>query len=91
MGEFIHESLKISFWIMIGLFLLSFLGNWVGSIASLLVFPVVIFVFIISIIHLKKYGEKKLAVTALVLSSAEILLTIYMLIMGVIEIGRYGF
>ena len=83
--DFVWSGLRISFWIMICLWLLSFImeligGNfyysdssfWVGL--SVIWFFSVIFTFVISIIHLNRYKEKGFAVTALVISSILILL-----------------
>ncbi len=70
--SFVWYGLRAGFWTMIGLWLLNILWNayfifwllWIGS---------VIFTFVLSIIHLTKYKQKALAVTALVFASFLIL------------------
>ena len=76
--KFVWKSLRISFYVMIVTFLLSF---WSGSFPTFLSYFVnitcyiaILFTFVVSIIHLNKHKEKKLAIIALVSSSLIILL-----------------
>jgi len=75
---FIWRSLRISFWVMVGTFLLSF---WSESFPTFLIYFVniicylsILFTFVVSIIHLTKYKEKRFAIVSLVVSSLIILL-----------------
>ncbi len=90
---FVWLSLRISFWIMIGLYLisliailinpdlyLSYLTLWVvlGIIQTISIF----FTFVVSIIHLGKYKKKAFAIVALVLSSILLLLFLFGILIG---------
>lgn len=85
-NEFVWKSLRIAFWIMIGTFLISlasdYMATWLINIISVTCYISIIFVFIVSIIHLTKYKEKGFAVTALVISS----LIIFALFLGILVI-----
>jgi hypothetical protein len=79
--KFVWKSLRISFWVMVGTFLLSF---WSESFPTFLIYVVnigcyasILFTFVVSIIHLTKYKEKTFAVIALVSSSLIILLLFF--------------
>jgi hypothetical protein len=88
---FIWKGLRVSFWVMIGVWVISLVYGFVSpnglstlstsaalvlSLISLLWFLDTIFTFVVSIIHLTKYKEKAFAVTSLVFSSLLMLLTL---------------
>jgi len=82
---FVWKSLRISFWVMIvslifGLITFGLLGHLHIDGVRLIVLIVetvsLIFTFIISIVHLKKYKERKLAVIALIVSSIIVFLSL---------------
>jgi hypothetical protein len=88
---FVWKSLRISFWVMIGLYIASLILNrfipnatnlvtstspmllWILIIIGLVQGIAIIFTFVTSIIHLRKYKEKTFAIVALVLSSLSLL------------------
>lgn len=83
--NFIWNGLRVGFWVMIGFWAISIAFNFITLekfiannvlylVLSIIWMVDVFFTFIISIIHLTKYKEKGLAVTALVISSILILL-----------------
>lgn len=76
--QFIWYSLRISFYLIIALFLLSFFVNfWILNLGFLIL---LVFNIIISIIHLVRYKKKAFAIAALVISS----LTLLFYIIGVL-------
>ncbi len=89
---FVWKSLRISFWVMVILFVIPFiiglmgistlsLPLWVQYSVSIPSYLSIFFTFIISIIHLIKYKKKSFAIVALVISSLMILLIIFALLM----------
>ena len=72
---FTWNALRISFWLMIGIWVFySVLEEYIISEIFLDLFGyvfwvLIIFTFVVSIIHLNKYQQKGLAITALVISS----------------------
>lgn len=81
-SNFVWYSLRVSFWVMIGLWFISLVISKTYDSYPILGFIficLVIFTFIISIIHLIKYKEKALAIVALVLSSIEVFVIIFYL------------
>ncbi|HTZ41768.1 MAG TPA: hypothetical protein VMC07_00990 [Candidatus Omnitrophota bacterium] len=83
--SFIWMGLRIGFWTLIGLYVISLAISFIypkmslsnntllliiGGIQTLAVF----FTFVVSIIHLKKYKNKAFAIVALVISSLFILI-----------------
>jgi len=68
---FVWFSLRISFWLMILLFLVSFLINSVVINISFLI--LLFFIIVVSIIHLVKHNKKAFAIAALVLSALLLL------------------
>lgn len=76
--SFVWYSLRISFWIMIGFWILSIIFEELSLIYALSIIwiGIVIFNFVVSIIHLVKYKNKAFAILSLVLSSVMILLFI---------------
>ena len=90
--KFVWKSLRISFWIMVGLGVLFMIlpyiissssFNRVWSFLSIIWVISVLFTFVISIIHLTKYKEKGLAVTSLVISSLFVLIFLILFLMGI--------
>lgn len=78
-GNFIWYSLRVSFWLMIFLWVVSIVfSNFYESdiILTYLFIIAMMFTFVTSIIHLIKYREKVLAIVALVLSSLEVVVTL---------------
>ena len=68
---FVWFSLRISFWLMVLLFLVSFLIN--SAVINILFLILLIFIIIVSIIHLVKYDKKAFAIVVLVLSALLLL------------------
>ncbi|MDP2673029.1 MAG: hypothetical protein Q8O84_04420 [Nanoarchaeota archaeon] len=68
---FVWFSLRISFYLMILLFLISFLIT--SAAINLLFLILLIFIIIVSIIHLVKYNQKAFAITILVISALLLL------------------
>ena len=68
---FVWFSLRISFWLMILLFLLSFLIN--SAVINISFSILLFFIIIVSIIQLVKYDKKAFAIAALVLSALLLL------------------
>lgn len=90
--NFVWKSLRISFWTMVGLWVISmFLGfvsssvNWFWISLSLIWLVSVIYTFVLSIIHLNKYKEKGFAITSLVISSLFIILNIVSFFVGLLS------
>lgn len=91
--EFIWLGLRISFWIMLGLWILSTIYGYanptatytssIWMVVSIIWLISVIFTFVVSIIHLTKYKEKAMAIVALVVSSLMILLVLLGFLFGV--------
>lgn len=89
--DFIWYSLRVSFFIMLGLWFVSVIYNLVAkgqqSISPFLIFlsllwmVSILFTFIVSIIHLGKYKEKAFAIISLIVSLVIILLVIISLIL----------
>lgn len=76
-NQFVWKGLRIGFWIMVATFLISLASNylptWFINTISIICYIAILFVFVVSIIHLTKYKEKAFAITALVISSLIIL------------------
>ena len=91
--EFVWLGLRISFWVMVGLRLITTIygyanpnGTYTSSfwmVISIIWIISVIFTFVVSIIHLTKYKEKALAIVALVISSLFVLLVIFGVLSGI--------
>jgi hypothetical protein len=90
---FVWKSLRISFWTMIGSWVLSTIlglvspsfalgtvGILIGIISTISVF----FTFVVSIIHLTKFKQKRLAIFALVISSILLLLILFTFLIGLL-------
>lgn len=72
----------IGFWVLADIFLVGSTENVIGIILSLITCAFVFATFVLSIIHLIKYPQKGLAITALVLSSIGLLLFVGGFIVG---------
>ncbi len=77
---FVWHSLRISFYLMIALFLLSFVINF--WILNLLFLILLVFNIVVSIIHLVKYKKKAFAIVALIISSLTLLFYIIGILTG---------
>jgi len=85
---FIWLGLRISFWLMLALWIISAVYSAINAtngtssystfwlIVSIVWIISIVFTFVVSIIHLTKYKQKALAITALVISSILILLSV---------------
>jgi len=75
---FVWYGLRVSFWIMVGIWGLEILiapGSFAGGLQIAVIWAIsIIFTFVVSIIHLVKYKKKGLAITALVISSIAFLI-----------------
>ncbi len=96
--SFIWRGLRISFWVMVGLWVVSIIlgiaksslsTSAVGIILGIIFFISIIFTFVVSIIHLIKYKQKGFAITALVISSVSILFELLSMIIALL-IGLNG-
>ena len=69
----------IATWSLAGIFLSVSEDNLIGYVLSVITVLVMIPVFVLSIIHLNKYPDKGLAITALVISSIGIIIMLFSL------------
>ncbi len=88
---FVWRWLRISFWAMIILWaflLLPLLSNesLVYILLSYILAILIIFTFVVSIIHLVKYNKKTFAIIALVISSIGLLILLIGFIIGIISV-----
>lgn len=90
--EFVWLGLRISFWTIVGLYAISTIWGYINPnivkntffvILSFIWFFLLIFTFVVSIIHLTKYKEKALAIIALVISSLFFLFILFEVFAGV--------
>jgi hypothetical protein len=65
----VWESLRVSFWAMIGFWIFFMIAPFSDFLLGTMWMGVTLFNFIISIIHLTEYKEKRFAITSLVFSS----------------------
>lgn len=90
---FIYYGLRISFWVMIGLWLISYsiteynINSNARILLGLVWVASTVFTFITSIIHLTKYKRKGMSITSLVISSYVL---ICFLIGVIIDLLRAG-
>lgn len=88
--SFVWSGLRISFYSMIAIWVISIITVYLSginifvNILSFLIFFLVIFTFVISIIHLNKYKKKAFAIAALVISSLIIIANILVFIISFI-------
>jgi len=87
---FIWYALRISFYIMIGIWIVASILNLDYTTSLELIFgflfvTITIFTFVISIIHLTKYKNKAFAVVSLVISSIVLVLFLYGVLMAFIS------
>jgi hypothetical protein len=77
-NKLIWNSLRISFFVMVGVFLILFLEGYMPellkNILGVIFYLSLFYTFVISILHLIKYKEKTFAIISLVLSSLLIIL-----------------
>lgn len=88
--DFVWIGLRVSFWIMVGIWILSVIldlpyDGILGGLIGILWVTVSIFTFVVSIIHLVKYKQKAFAIVSLIISSILNLLFLIGFIMGIIE------
>ena len=87
--DMIWYGLRFSFWLMIALFVISIFlydnpEDPTTIIFGLLQSIIIIYVFVTSIIHLKRYRRKGFAITSLILSSILVLIILVAFIVGVV-------
>lgn len=92
--KFTWKSVRIAFWVMVGLFVVSFflrvLPQWVQIFISIMWYIAVIFTFVISIVHLTKHKKKAFAIVALVFSSLGVLIILANILLGVLVVMLGG-
>lgn len=92
---FVWLSLRISFWAMVGLYLINLISNAINPNAYLspgiilIILGVIqtisiFFTFVVSIIHLTRYKPKAFAIVSLVLSSIFLLLFLLGILAGLL-------
>lgn len=99
--DFVWKAVRLSFWIFIGLFVLTIItaifafefennaALVIYLVCSWLIFIALIFNFITSIIHLTKHKDKGFAITSLVISSLFILMGFLFMVIGAMSPEGY--